>query len=107
MSSPSVPCRSRIAERLRTWTGARWGVSIVGSGGGATLAEREAERKGDLEGRARAHPLVQAMLAAFPGARIRDVRQPEPPALPAAEAEATGAEDDDDWDPFDPASEEN
>ncbi|HPG23593.1 MAG TPA: DNA polymerase III subunit gamma/tau, partial [Amaricoccus sp.] len=98
---------ARIAERLRTWTGARWGVSIVGSGGGATLAEREAERKGDLEGRARAHPLVQAMLAAFPGARIRDVRQPEPPALPAAEAEATGAEDDDDWDPFDPASEEN
>ncbi|HMR53098.1 MAG TPA: DNA polymerase III subunit gamma/tau [Amaricoccus sp.] len=98
---------ARIAERLRTWTGARWGVSIVGSGGGATLAEREAERKGDLEGRARAHPLVQAMLAAFPGARIRDVRQSEAPTLPSAEAEAGSAEDDDDWDPFDPASEEN
>jgi DNA polymerase-3 subunit gamma/tau len=95
---------ARIAERLRTWTGARWGVSVVGSGGGATLAEEAAERKGDLQARAAGHPLVQAMLAAFPGARIRDVRPPEAPA-PAPE---TGAfEDDDDWDPFDPVSEEN
>ncbi len=96
---------ARIAERLRQWTGVRWGVSIVGSGGSATLAEVAAERKGDLVARAREHPLVQAMLAAFPGARIRDVRPPEAPALPSADP--VGLEEDDDWDPFDPASEEN
>ena len=59
---------ARLAQRLQLWTGVRWGVAVVGSGGGATIAEvREAER-GDLHARSAAHPMVQAVLAAFPGA---------------------------------------
>ncbi len=92
----------RRAQRLQAWTGARWGVSVVGAGGGATLAEVGAARRGDLMRRAEAHPLVQAVLAAFPGATIRDVRPPE--------AVAPGAppppEDEDAWDPLDPFDEE-
>ena len=48
---------------------------------------------------------MQAVLAAFPGAAIKDVRPPD--ALAAPEAPAPAAEDDDDWDPFDPFREES
>ncbi|TPE46580.1 DNA polymerase III subunit gamma/tau [Amaricoccus solimangrovi] len=91
---------ARLSQRLRDWTGARWGVSVVGSGGGATLAEQRDATKRSLRAEAAAHPLVQALLAAFPGAEIKDVRPPEAPLVePEAEAGAL-AEDDDDWDPF-------
>ena len=96
---------SRIAQRLQSWTGARWGVSVVGSGGAPTIAETRAEAAGDLRSEAAAHPLVQAVLAAFPGSRIKDVRAPEAVeeiAPPPAEDGVT----DDDWDPFDPFAEE-
>ena len=99
---------ARLAQRLQLWTGARWGVAVVGSGGAATIAEVRARERGDLEARAREHPVVQAVLAAFPGAEIRDVRPADALAGPApagASGEPDG-ENDDDWDPFDPFSEE-
>ncbi len=99
----------RLAQRLMIWTGARWGVSVVGSGGGATLAEAAAERRGDLMRKAEAHPLVQAVMAAFPGATIRDVRPLAAPGGTGTETEAGApapAPDDDAWDPLDPFDEE-
>ena len=98
---------ARLSQRLQLWTGVRWGVAVVGSGGAATIAEVRAKEKGDLEARAREHPMVQAVLAAFPGAEIREVR----PADALAGAGGAGAatsdgDEDDDWDPIDPFSEE-
>ena len=91
---------ARLGQKLQLWTGARWGVSIVGSGGGATLAEQRATRQGDLMSRAEAHPVVRAVLAAFPGAKIRDIRAPEPEAAPVP---PPPREDEDEaWDPLDP-----
>ncbi len=90
---------ARLAQRLQSWTGARWGVSVVGQGGAPTLAETRAAVRGDLYARAAAHPMVQAVLLAFPGAEIKDVRPPEPPA---AAMPAELPEDDDAWDPLDP-----
>ena len=85
----------------------RWGVAVVGSGGGATIAEvREAER-GDLHARSAAHPMVQAVLAAFPGAEIRAVRPAEAPDAGAAGPAPDGDEMSNDWDPFDPFEEES
>ena len=78
---------------------------VVGSGGAATIAEVRAREKGDLEARAREHPMVQAVLAAFPGAEIRDVRPADALGAPATPP-ADDGEDDDDWDPIDPFSEE-
>ena len=93
---------ARLAQRLQLWTGARWGVAVTGSGGAETIAEVRAERKGDLRARSLAHPMVQAVLAAFPGAEIRDVRPAD--ALDAAPPAAVAdIDNDDDWDPFDPA----
>ena len=39
-----------------------------------TIAEVRAREQGDLHARSLAHPMVQAVLAAFPGAEIREVR---------------------------------
>ena len=94
---------ARLGQKLQLWTGARWGVSIVGSGGGATLAEQRATRQGDLMSRAEAHPVVMAVLAAFPGAKIRDIRAPEPEAAPVPPPPRE--DDDDGWDPLDPFDE--
>ncbi len=93
---------ARLGQRLQGWTGARWGVSVVSSGGAATIAENRGAELQQVRAKAADNPLVQAILAAFPGAKITDVRSAEAitaqaaeVALPQAEAEL-----DDDWDPF-------
>jgi DNA polymerase-3 subunit gamma/tau len=88
----------RLAKRLQDWTGARWGMSLVNEGGGATVAEQNAEARDDLHAKVHAHPLVQATLLAFPDAEIRDVRTLEQMAADGILEEIPEA--DDDWDPF-------
>jgi DNA polymerase-3 subunit gamma/tau len=65
---------STLMQKLQAWTGERWMVSIVASGGAPTLKEqREAEelkRRSSLE----SDPLVASVLARFPGAQIVAVR---------------------------------
>jgi DNA polymerase-3 subunit gamma/tau len=91
----------RLAQRLQAWTGVRWGVSVVNEGGGPTIAESQGAEQDSLHAEVRSHPLVQAALAAFPGAEIREVRLPEAPAAASALAPAPEDDDmDDDWDPF-------
>lgn len=91
---------ARIGQRLQLWTGVRWGVSVVGSGGAATIAEvREADRDARTA-EAAAHPMVQAVMAAFPGAAIREVRPPDAVAAESLAPVAEADDDDDDWDPF-------
>jgi DNA polymerase III subunit gamma/tau len=93
---------ARLSQRLHGWTGARWVVSVVSTGGAATIAETRDASLVQAKAEAKGNPLVQAVLAAFPGAEITAIRTPEAmaaeaatDALPVAEAEA-----DDDWDPF-------
>jgi DNA polymerase-3 subunit gamma/tau len=93
---------ARLSQRLQGWTGARWGVSVVSSGGAPTVSEVKAREQEAALAEARENPLVQAVLAAFPQARITEIRNPETLAARAA-AEAlpeVEAELDDDWDPF-------
>jgi DNA polymerase III subunit gamma/tau len=104
---------SRLGQKLKLWTGVRWGVSVVGAGGAPTIAEVRSRERGSILAEAGAHPLVRAALAAFPGAKIKDVRLPagaEPDGAAAAreglDAELAAQEDGDDWDPFDPLAEE-
>jgi DNA polymerase-3 subunit gamma/tau len=93
---------SRLGQRLQGWTGARWGVSVTGSGGAPTIAEVRRSELDRTKAEIAGNPLVTAILAAFPGAVISEVRSPEAmvaeaatAALPVAESET-----DDDWDPF-------
>ena len=89
---------ARLGQKLQAWTGVRWGVSVVGSGGGKTIAEERDAENLALKAEAEQHPLVQAVMQAFPGAKITEIRTPEAMAEEAA-AEAL-PEVEDEWDPF-------
>lgn len=89
---------AQLGQRLQMWTGARWGVSVVSEGGAPTIAEQRDQARREAEAEALRNPLVQAVLTAFPGARIADIRTPAALAA-AAEAEAL-PEVEDEWDPF-------
>jgi DNA polymerase III subunit gamma/tau len=69
-----------LACKLLEWTGRRWMVIVSAEPGAPTVRSRmEADRRELLRG-VHADPLVQAVLARFPGAEILDVRRraPEP-----------------------------
>jgi DNA polymerase III subunit gamma/tau len=93
---------ARLGQRLQGWTGARWGVSVVSSGGARTIAESRNAELQQVRAEAAVNPLVQAILTAFPGAKITEVRSPEALTQQATEAALPVAEPevDDDWDPF-------
>jgi DNA polymerase-3 subunit gamma/tau len=89
---------SRLGQRLQTWTGARWGVSVVGDATAPTIAEtRDAERL-EQERDAMKNPLVQAVFDAFPQTRISAIRTAEDLAQIAADEALPEVPDE--WDPF-------
>ena len=107
--TPDAPrdLASRLGERLRGWTGgARWAVSIVDQGGAETISEQKARERSAAEARAMENPVIAAIFAAAPGARITAIRDETPPppadegaADPHATAEG-GLAEAEEWDPF-------
>ena len=89
---------ARLAQRLHGWTGVRWGVTLVNGCEAPTITETRDGEKLALEEEAKAHPLVQAVIAAFPKARITEIRSAEDMVQEAAEEGL--AEVEDEWDPF-------
>ncbi len=89
---------ARLSQRLQGWTGARWGVSVVSTGGAPTIAEDRDREEDAARAEAMANPLVMAVMAAFPGAKIAEIRTPE--ALAAEAAAQALPEVEDEWDPF-------
>ncbi len=89
---------SRLSQRLQGWTGTRWGVSVVSSGGAATIAEDRDSAAHSQKAEAMVSPMVQAVLAAFPGAKITEIRTPE--AMAASAAIDALPEVEDEFDPF-------
>ena len=89
---------ARLGQRLQSWTGTRWGVSVVSSGGAPTILEGRDLALTQAQATAMTNPLVQAILAAFPQAKITDIRTPE--TLAAAAQAAALPEVDEEWDPF-------
>ena len=88
----------RLGSALQRWTGNRWTVTVVNSSTAPTLREARSSEADALETEARAHPLVEAVFAAFPKARITEIKTAqditttaETDALPEVEEE---------WDPF-------
>jgi DNA polymerase-3 subunit gamma/tau len=76
---------NRLAQLLGEWTGTRWLVAISDEEGEPTVRQQEATHERDLRNEVASHPLVQAVLATFPGATIAAVR--ERFAAAAAESE--------------------
>jgi DNA polymerase-3 subunit gamma/tau len=79
--TPQAPPKlaSDLSRLLGEWTETRWVVSVSGAPGAPTLREQAAAAETHRRDQAAEHPLVKAVLAAFPGARIRDIQTAEPP----------------------------
>jgi DNA polymerase III subunit gamma/tau len=65
----------RLSELLGQWTGRRWIASVSSDAGRPTLSEQKAAKGDELRSQAENNPLVQAILKAFPGARLDAVRR--------------------------------
>jgi DNA polymerase-3 subunit gamma/tau len=76
-----------LANLLQKATGTRWTIVVSAEEGAATLAKQGNTADAARRQAAAEHPLVRAIMAAFPGARIDSVREPGVDAygLPAEE----------------------
>jgi DNA polymerase-3 subunit gamma/tau len=87
----------KLSLMLEKTTAARWMVGISCEAGAPTLSDQGRAAAADRLAEARNHPLVQAILEAFPGAQLQEVRDaaaddyglagpamlaPEPSAMP-------------------------
>ena len=81
---PTAPrdLAGRLAALLHAETGARWTIALSQAAGEPTLAEQAAARTATALDAAAQHPLIRAILDAFPGAQLGPVRDPEPAAEP-------------------------
>jgi DNA polymerase-3 subunit gamma/tau len=65
---------AQLGELLAERTGARWTIALSNAPGEPTLAEQGQAAEADRRAAALDHPMVQAILAAFPGATLGPVR---------------------------------
>ncbi len=100
---PAAPrdLAAQLTAMLQEETGARWTVVLSNAEGEPTLAEQGRAAEAERRELARSHPLVQAILAAFPGATIEAVRDAATdayglpvPAEPTPAARTAEPEDD-------------
>jgi DNA polymerase-3 subunit gamma/tau len=89
---------AKLAALLGEATGLRWTIVISTAAGEPTIDEQRQAADRGRETEAAEHPLVMAIMAAFPGARLEAVRDPTadeyrlPPVIVAAPvADAEGA----------------
>lgn len=84
----------RIGQCLSSWTGARWIVSVASAAGEPTLSEQDKAAEQARRDRAMAHPLMKAVSATFPGAKLVALRQRQvAPASTTRDDEAALTED--------------
>ena len=88
----------RLGAKLQQLTGNRWAVIVVNEGGAETIAEVRDAADNALQAKAANHPLVQAVLAQFPKAKIKSIRTPEQIAAEAVQDALPEVEGE--WDPF-------
>lgn len=89
----------RLGSRLQAWTGNRWAISVSTEQGEPTIAELRDAQELAIKQSAQEHPLVQAVIAAFPKARITEIRTDAEKEQDAFDASLD--EVDEEWDPFD------
>ena len=80
---------NRVGQLLSEWTGHRWVVIVSDAPGEPTLIQQEQAAQQRALEEAQANPVVRAVLDAFPGAKITDVRD----LAAVVKAEPTVADD--------------
>jgi DNA polymerase-3 subunit gamma/tau len=97
LSAPSTLVQD-LSKKLALWTGRRWMVAVSAEPGAPTMRAQMEAQKAELVLGVRSDPLVQAVLAKFPGAEIIGVSRREPEVvatapLPPAEPDEGGDDD--------------
>ncbi|HEY0925768.1 DNA polymerase III subunit gamma/tau [Brevundimonas sp.] len=69
-----VDLARRLSGRLKEWTGRTWLIAANGQGGGETIIEIDKRKRAEERAEIEADPFVKAIMEAFPGARIGEVR---------------------------------
>ena len=89
-TEPDAPrdLAARLAAMLTEVTGTRWTIALSAAAGDATLAEQGNAADSARKTAAADHPLVRAILDAFPGARIDTVHDSRADAYGLAHAPA-------------------
>ncbi|MCG7364246.1 DNA polymerase III subunit gamma/tau [Roseomonas sp. ACRSG] len=64
----------QLSAFLAEATGTRWTITLTNAEGEPTLAEQSRHAAGERLAVAQSHPMVQAILLAFPGAKVEQVR---------------------------------
>jgi DNA polymerase-3 subunit gamma/tau len=77
----------QLSGFLRRETGRTWLIGVSSAAGGRTLAEEKEAARASLRAEIAEHPFVKAVQAAFPGAKIEDVRPLKPPDAPPDDAD--------------------
>src|SRR5262249_59723637 len=80
-----------LGRRLTALTGRRWMVIVSAEPGAPTVRSQLDTRREEFKRGVQADPVVQSVLARFPGAEIVAVRQPEPETAPPVMAGGGGA----------------
>jgi DNA polymerase-3 subunit gamma/tau len=79
----------KLSARLREWTGRTWLIAANGQGGGETIIEIDRRKRSEERAEVEADPFVKAIMEAFPGARIGEIRTTAAPLdLPVIPDEA-------------------
>ncbi len=65
---------NRLSTKLSDWTGQKWVVVVSNEAGAPTLSQQDADRQAQRMAQAADNPVVQAVLDAFPGSKIAQVR---------------------------------
>ncbi|MDA8050725.1 MAG: DNA polymerase III subunit gamma/tau [Rhodospirillales bacterium] len=90
---------ARLGQVLQAATGVRWTIALAAAPGEPTLAEQDRAAEQARRAAATRHPLVSAILEAFPGAEIAAVHEieaeppesePAEPAEPPSDSEEEG-----------------
>lgn len=65
-----------LSTTLQKWTGQRWMVAVSSQQGAPSLREQADKAQRNQKESLESHPMIQAVMARFPGAKITDVRKP-------------------------------
>ncbi len=79
----------KLGKKLQEWTGRRWSVALSNQPGDPTIREQREAKRAEIESQRHRHPVVQAVLQAFPGATVMPAQAkaapaPEPDVSPQA-----------------------
>jgi DNA polymerase III subunit gamma/tau len=64
----------RLSSRLKEWTGRTWLIAANGQGGGETMIEVDRRKRSEQRAEIEADPFVVAVMEAFPGAKIGEIK---------------------------------